>query len=105
MTGRRVLADRSAYGSFERCHGLALAAGHFYSDWIFRRAVRVDVEHEAGGAGVVPFGGGQLLDRWWRWCLALWRFGSGSSLGGWVLFLGFAAKPAGPRAAGQQGEA
>ena len=67
----------------------------------FRRAVRVDVEHEAGGAGVVPVGGLPALRRVVAAAplSALGACGAAFLVSG---FLGTAAEPAGLRAAGQQ---
>jgi len=105
MAGRLMFTDRSTYGGFKCGNGLALAAGHFHADRVCRRAVLVHVEDEAGGAGVVRFDGrrrrrlclthGGDVGRWW--CLG--------SIFGICLFSASAAEPAGPRAAGQQGEA
>jgi len=106
VAGRLVFTDRSRDCGFEGRNSFALAAGHFHSDRVRRRAVPVHIEHEAGGAGVISIGGGQLFDGRRRrriglgglwWCLG--------SIFGICLFSASAAEPAGPRAAGQQGEA
>ena len=99
-----MFTDRSTYGGFEGRDGLALAAAHLDADRVRGRAVLVDVEHEAGGAGVISIGGGQLFDgrRRRRIGLGGWRLGSSGSLG-WILLFGLAAaKPAAARARRQQ---
>ena len=108
MAGRRVLADGSTDSCFKCGDGLALAAAHLDADRIFRRAVRVDIKHEAGGASMITFGGCQLFDgrRRRRLCLFLGGVGRGWCL--WGCFFGIrlisasTAEPAGLRAAGQQ---
>ena len=105
MAGRLVFTDRSTYGGFEGRYRFALAAAHLDADRVRRRAVLVDVEDEAGGAGVVSIGGGQLFDgrRRRRIGLGGWRLGSSGSLGWWILLFGLAAaKPAAARARRQQ---
>ena len=105
MAGRLVFTDCPRHGGFEGRYRLALAAGHFYSHRVRRRAVLVHVEDEAGGAGVVPFCCSQLLDgrRRRRIGLGGWRLGSSGSLGWWILLFGLAAtNPAAARARGQQ---
>ena len=86
MAGRLVFTDCPRYCGFERCHGLALAAGHLDADRVRGRAVLVHVEHEAGGAGVISISGGQLFDgrRRRRIGLGGWRLGSSGSLGWWI---------------------
>jgi hypothetical protein len=101
VAGRLVFTDCPRYGSFEGGNGLALAAGHLDADRVRRRAVLVHVEDEAGGAGVVSIGGGQLFDgrRRRRLCLDWWCLGSTFGI---RLFGASAAEPAGASAAGQQ---
>ena len=94
MAGRRIFTNRSRHGSFEGRHSFALPAGHLDADGVRRRAILINVEDQAGGAGVVSVSMSQLFDGRRRW----------GSFFGIRLFSASAAEPAGLRAAGQQGE-
>ena len=63
MAGRRVFTNRSRHGGFEGRHSLALAAAHLDADGVRRRAILINVEDQAGGAGVVRVGGLPALRR------------------------------------------
>ena len=100
-----MFTDRSTDCCFEGRNSFALAAAHLDADRVRRRAVLVHVEDQAGGAGVISVGGGELFDgrRRRRIGLGGWRLGSSGSLGWWILLFGLAAtKPAAARARGQQ---
>ena len=81
-----MFTNRPAYGGFEGSNSFALAAGHFYSYRVRGRSIFINVEDEAGGAGVISISGGQLFDgrRRRRIGLGAWRLGSSGSLG-WIL--------------------